>query len=273
MINQLIKKLSAFCLLWIVAFNHPYSQSNINSQILTDDYSLDIGEELTYIVKYAFFNLGEVKFKITKKTMIEGTPVTETIAYMDSYEDLPFISLHQIYYSYINDRFLPVKFLGLMLEEDTNFVKYIFRSDSVIAIQKGNYNTGRIRFDSTALVNNHFQDGLSILYYTRSLLNNKGTINIPCFVNEKEETTTINIYKENVPVEIDAVDYEIDCKRIDGKTDFVSVYGLTGHFEGWFTNDEKAVPVLAKMNVIIGSITLELIKWKKEGWNPPKYTD
>jgi hypothetical protein len=69
---------------------------------------------------------------------------------------------------------------------------------------------------------------------------------------------------------IDAVDYEIDCRRLDGKTDFVSVYGLTGDFEGWFSNDEARVPILAKMKVILGSVTIELMAWNRTGWKPPK---
>ena len=73
----------------------------------------------------------------------------------------------------------------------------------------------------------------------------------------------INFYSEREPVTIDSVDYDIDCLRLDGATEFVSVYGLTGYFEGWFSNDTFSVPILAKMHVIIGSVTLELIRWNK----------
>jgi hypothetical protein len=46
---------------------------------------------------------------------------------------------------------------------------------------------------------------------------------------------------------------------------------MTGNFEGWFSNDKYAVPIRAKLNVIIGSVDLELIKWNSELWNPPLY--
>jgi hypothetical protein len=45
---------------------------------------------------------------------------------------------------------------------------------------------------------------------------------------------------------------------------------LTGDFEGWFSNDEARVPILAKMKVILGSITIELMRWKRAGWTPPR---
>ncbi len=234
------------------------------------EFSLSIGEELTYIVKYAFLNLGEVKFQVKADSVIDGKVVKETIAYMDSYEGLPFVDLHQEYHSHIDSNFYPIEFLGLMFNEDTNFVKYIFKDDSLIKITKGDYNSGKIKFDSTASVNTKFQDGLSILFYARKFVGLDTTLLIPCFVNEKEEKTKINFYSETESVEIDYFDYEINCLKIDGRTDFVSVYGLTGDFEGWFSNDNHSVPIKAKMNVIIGSVTLELIKWNKENWDPPK---
>ena len=59
--------------------------------------------------------------------------------------------------------------------------------------------------------------------------------------------------------------------RLDGSTDFISVFGLTGYFEGWFSNDEASIPIVAKMKVIIGNVTLKLKSWKRAGWNPPKH--
>ena len=129
----------------------------------------------------------------------------------------------------------------------------------------------RLWLDSTTYIKHRMQDGLSILFYARMNFGEQRTVTIPCFVNEKEEKTVINFFNESEPVSIDAVDYDIDCRRLDGRTDFVSIYGLTGDFEGWFSNDSFSVPILAKMNVIIGSINLELIKWNDKLWNPPSF--
>ncbi len=81
------------------------------------------------------------------------------------------------------------------------------------------------------VINHQLQDGLSILFYARmNFGENQELILFRCFVNEKEEITTLNFYSESEPVSIDSVDYEIDCLRLEGNTDFVSVYGLTGRF-------------------------------------------
>jgi hypothetical protein len=95
--------------------------------------------------------------------------------------------------------------------------------------------------------------------------------NVPCFVNEKYVTTKINFYTDIQRVEIDAEDYDIACLRLDGRMDFISIYGLTGYFEGWFSNDEASIPIVAKMKVFLGNVKLELKQWKREGWKPPKY--
>ena len=152
-------------------------------------------------------------------------------------------------------------------------VRYSFINKSEIKIQKGKLGRSHLYLDTTAIVNKRFQDGLSILFFAMINAGKQNSINVPCFVNEKEENTKLNFYSEREAVSIESVDYDIDCSRLDGETNFVSVYGLTGYFEGWFSNDSLSVPIIAKMQVIIGSVTLELMQWNKELWKPPEFKD
>jgi len=256
--------------IYLILNIYTYSQEDVNDiDVHQKEKTLRVGEDLTYIVKYAFFNLGEVRFRVLEREKINATSVYKTIAYIDSYPDLPFVSIHQIYESYIDSTFFPLKFFAKIFGEDTVFVNYEFVGNSEIQIQKGKLNGTDLRLDSTAQTQNRMQDGLSILFFTRMNFGKEQSLSIPCFVNEKEETTELKFYNDPEPVKIDSVDYDIDCLYLDGYTDFVSVYGLTGNFEGWFSNDDFAVPIRAKMNVIIGSINLELIKWNDKLWNPP----
>ncbi len=243
-------------------FTHPVSGKTIQ-----------LGEDFTYIVKYAFFNLGEVRIKVVDKEIINKTPVLKTIARMDSYEGLPFVSLHQVYESYIDSSFYPKRFVGIMNDKDTTITIYNFQNNKSIHVLRGYKNSDNYFVDSTASVSQKLQDGLSILFFARVNFGAANEITIPCFVNEKEEVTKIKYFSNDEPVSIESVDYEIDCKRLEGETDFVSVYGLTGRFEGWFSNDKNSVPIIAKMNVIIGNVTLELIDWNKNLWNPPRWKE
>ena len=72
---------------------------------------LEVGEDLTYVVKYAFLNLGEIRFKVVGKEIINGIPVFKTVAYIDSYEGLPFVTIHQVYESFIDSSYFPLSFV------------------------------------------------------------------------------------------------------------------------------------------------------------------
>jgi len=262
-----------FILTIIIILNYyTFSQTEeANTNNHQNGKTLLVGEDLTYIVKYAFLNLGEVRFRVLEKTKINNTSVYKTIAYIDSYPDLPFVSIHQIYESYIDSTIFPLRFIAKIFGEDTVLVKYEFIGNSEVQMQKGKLNGTELWFDSTAYTNHKMQDGLSILYFTRMNFGKQQSLSIPCIVNEKEESAELKFYNDPKPVEIDSVDYAINSIYLDGHTDFISVYGLTGYFEGWFSNDEFVVPIRAKMNVIIGSINLELIKWNEKLWTPPIY--
>ncbi len=262
-------------ILFSFIFSSPFAvqKNKNNSSAFYTNRKLQVGEELTYVVKYSLLKLGEVKLKIESKDTVKGKIYYNARAFIDSYSGVPFVNLHQIYETKINEDSASSFFRGLVRGDDyTTFTDYNFDyDDSIIKIKKGKVYPHQVWVDSTTSVDKKYQDGLSIFYHARLNTGKIKSENIPCFVNEKKVFTKINYYNKVSDVSIDAVDYDIACVRLDGYTDFVSVFGLTGHFEGWFSDDEAAIPIVANMKVIIGNITLELTSWKREGWTPPKY--
>ena len=237
------------------------------------DKKMQVGEELTYVVSYSFIKLGEIKLIVKDKKEINGKVYYNTVAYINSYSGIPFVSLHQIYESRINQNYASDFFKGIVKHDEYfTFTEYAFDyEDSKTKIKKGKVKPYQLWTDSTAGLTQQMQDGLSIFYYARMNLGSKKSVHVPCFVNEKYVTTKINFYTDIQHTEIDAADYDIACLRLDGKMDFISIYGLTGYFEGWFSNDEASIPIVAKMQVFLGNVKLELKQWKREGWKPPKY--
>jgi len=240
---------------------------------LAEDRKMQIGEDITYVVKYTFIKLGEVRLRVINKVQIEGREYYNAIANIDSYSGIPFVSLHQVYESKVNNHYFSDFFKGIVRHSEfTTFTEYKFDySKKSLSVKKGKVNPFEIWTDSTTTAERMYQDGLSIFYYARMNTGSNKSVNLPCFVNEEKVYTKINFYDRISPVEIESIDYPVECVYLDGETDFVSVYGLTGRFEGWFSNDEAAIPIKAHMKVIIGNVTLELIKWKKTGWIPPKF--
>jgi len=92
---------------------------------------------------------------------------------------------------------------------------------------------------------------------------------VPTFVGGDTSHTYIDFRGCKEEQSIDAVPYPVACRRIHGTAGWTGVYGLSGAFDGWFSDDDAHVPIIAKMSVYVGSVTLELVRWKRPGWNPP----
>lgn len=259
--------------LFSLADNSVISDEKSYSLVFSSEKSLKVGEELNYVVRYSFINLGEVRIRIKDRNDINGKNYYYAIAYIDSYDGIPFVNLHQIYESKVNQDYYSDFFRGIVKSEElTSYTEYYFDyNNSKIRVKKGRFSPRELWVDSTTHVDRLFHDGLSIFFFARMFSGKKNSMLLPCFVNEQKVKTKINFYNETIPVSIDAIDYDVDCSRLDGEMDFISIFGLTGYFEGWFTNDEASIPIVANMKVLIGNITLELKSWKREGWIPPKY--
>ncbi|MFC2103145.1 DUF3108 domain-containing protein [Bacteroidota bacterium] len=250
-----------------------FSQSGKSlSDTISLDKRLHVGDEFTYLVKYAFLNLGEVKTKVYSKDTINGKSVYKSIAHIDSYDGLPFVNIHQTYETWFDSTFYPLFFRALDFnEQDTSYTKYHFINDNTVHILKGKLNREDTSIDTTVTVLQRCHDGLSLLFYARFMSRLNNLLTIPCFINEDTAVTKIFYEDNEEAISIETLDYEVDCFRIEGIAGFTGVFGLTGDFDGWFSNDEYSVPIYANLQVIIGNIAIELINWERGEWQPPAY--
>jgi hypothetical protein len=140
-------------------------------------------------------------------------------------------------------------------------------------IEQGSWENRKVFKRDSLQLDTLYQDGLSLFYMARVHVLTRQKMNIPTVVSEKTGTTFIDFRAERTHEDIDAVKYPVDLVRFEGEAGFVGIFGLTGAFEGWFSNDAARVPVIAKMKVLLGNVRLELMKWKRTGWSPPRYID
>jgi hypothetical protein len=122
----------------------------------------------------------------------------------------------------------------------------------------------------TVAITKNCQDGLSLFFYAREHAHQNMQVKIPTFIDTNEVTTNISFGVERSEEEIDAIDYPVDVVKLEGRADFVGVFGLTGAFEGMFSNDIAGIPITARLKVILGSIRVELRKWNRGDWMPPR---
>jgi hypothetical protein len=235
------------------------------SVILADE------EELTYEVSWSFVKLGIVRLK--------STPDSSVQAWIDSYEGLPYVDLHSIYYSRMDSSLFSQHSWSLDKQEDGEWagLNYIFDLPNKRLVleefrQKDLQTEPHYRKmrDTIALNGKSFLDGISIGYYPRRVVHTSQPVQVPTILYGKLGTTTFYLPGEKTTVDLDAVDYPVRAIEMEGTTSVVGVFGMTGDFVGWFSDDMYAVPLKGKLKVLLGSVTMELVKWKRGSWNPPR---
>lgn len=254
-----------FLLAAVIPWAALFGQAPPPSHVLSE------GEELVYNVRYGFFNLGSVRIRSLQRQASASTVAYYCKAFIDSYPKVPFVDLHATFESTMDSTIFSRYFVGKTKQDDWwSFSRYTFDSQNRRAIIETGQKDTLISKRDTVSVDGVYQDGLSLFFYARDRLFAGKPLDIPCIVTEKKVNTRIDFDGRHDEVEIDAVDYPVDVVGFEGSADFVGIFGLTGDFTGWFSNDDARVPILAKMKVIIGSVTIELMQWKRPGWNPPR---
>ncbi len=247
-----------------------YLSANVNAY----NRILEVGEELNYKVYYGFIKLGEVKFKISGYDA--ATKKYTATAELKNYEALPLIKINYFFESTMlskGDSIFSVRFYSSEFKEkEINHIDYTFDYDKGIIIAKNDKNfrneeKKEIKIDEKK----RFQDGLSLFYNARiHSLVNKNYI-VPVYINSQESTVNYSFNMNKDVVSSDLKDYDMSAIKIIGTAHFVGVFGLTGEFISWLSDDNARVPLKAKFNVSIGSITLELTSYKKKNWTPPVF--
>ncbi|MBL7075384.1 hypothetical protein ISS37_09135 [candidate division KSB1 bacterium] len=84
--------------------------------------------------------------------------------------------------------------------------------------------------------------------------------------SKKEEITTVieqelmrtDVYFANKLVRIKGAGGDVDAIEIRGKAHYEGTAGFKGDFLCWFSNDERAFLLKAKIKIFLGSITIML---------------
>jgi Protein of unknown function (DUF3108) len=245
----------------------------ISSRTFSQQEVFENGEELYYEVYYSFINIGWAKFTTEKVSGKEYYYIAR--AKLKSNTSLPLIDVDYDFISEIElkgGRIIPHKFTAYQYKSGKQLtVNYDFHYDSnYVYIKKVNYDNVT-EVDKKIYTSTKFQDGLSIFYYARYNANKNESQNVPVIMHVDTALLRVNFSDKKTAVEISESDYDISSVFLDGNLYFEGVFGLTGAFSGWFSSDAAKIPLKAKLEVEIGSITLELKSWKRRAWQPPKY--
>jgi len=227
-------------------------------------------EDLVYEVSWTVFKLGSVRVKTFRNYTAE--------AYVDSYEDVPFVDLHSIHYTTMDSSLFSRGSRSIdKKEREWTGMDYVYelsnnRLKVEATVQKDPQSKpdNRTVKDTLHLHSVDFMDGLSIAYLPRAFVHTDKSIDVPTVLYGKLGTTTFNFSSKKVTEELDVLEQPVKAVELTGTTTVEGIYGMTGDFRGWFSDDSAAVPLKGKLKVLIGNVNVELIKWNRKGWNPPQ---
>lgn len=230
------------------------------------------GEVLTYEVSFLGIKLGKVIVETYEDEMYNGEIVHRSKVFMDSYDNIPYVSLHAVFESWI-DKSLSFshKFVANRKIEDDKWEYYLLNfnyDENNFHLQK--WIKDEKIFEKNLEFDKKCNDGSSLFFLARQYTRLGRTARIPTMIDKTINYTVINFRNEQKIIEIDAVDYPINTIYFDGTAEWEGIYGMSGNFEGWFSNDDARIPIQAKVNVYVGSVKIELIEWKRGGWMPPR---
>lgn len=260
------------CSLFLVVRGFVESSDNklpIDSIILPGANSVIANEEYVYEVSWTFLKLGTIR--------IRSYGNLEARAWMDSY-DIPFVNLHSIYYTRMDSAFFSLG--GYSIDKGAQGwegLHYIVdRDGKEIMVEQikqtdpGSEAHFRLVTDTLKMRSGRFVDGLSIGFLPRLLVHSRQRVEVPTVLNGKAGTTTFFFEGLKTREAIEVLEEPVRVVELKGNTSAEGIYGMTGDFIGWFSDDDAAVPIKGKLKVLIGNVTVELIQWKRGDWAPPQ---
>lgn len=233
---------------------------------------LQPGEELEYDVSYLGISLGKIRVVTERVDSLRGKPVVVATALMESHPNIPFLSLKALFRSWLDTSgAFSYRFEGWMRQgnDPEGYGRYEFDYDRRLLFAE-EWEGGRRIIQRTFPIQARMNEGLSLLFAARRFVHSGKSYRFPTVVTSDTSATVIHFTRRREAVIIGALPYPVRTVYFWGKANWTGVYGLTGTFEGWFSDDEARVPIRAKMRVYVGNVTIELIRWKRAGWQPPR---
>lgn len=109
-------------------------------------------------------------------------------------------------------------------------------------------------------------DGISLIFFARANAHKQARDTVFTFIENKSGDVIFNFKNERHITKTEHVPDGLETVYFDGRLNISGIAGVSGPFSAYFSRDASRVPFVSFMKVFIGSVRLELIKWK--GWQP-----
>ncbi len=233
-----------------------YSQDN--------SLSWDMGEELTYKVKWAFIRLGTLRLFISDTLRINNQKVFHIKCYIDSNPTLFFVSYHTVAETFFS-KDLEVHYFTYIEEDEGITYQAEYRLDhskGLVTIELTDTSNADHKISKVTPFSGKVQDGTSLIYYARAHAGKTEIDTVKYLADDGQDNVTIHFQGKGDSLKVGAFKNKLPTYYLEGQVYNKGMAGLSGDFKGWFSADSKRLPLKAKMKVFIGSVSLKLEEYK-----------
>lgn len=233
-----------------------------------NDFRWRIGEELIYKVKWSFIRLGTINVRIADTTRINNQQVYKIEMNIDSSPLIFFVNIHNYYETYIDENYrLHLHVANERMDNKPFRSRHEFNySDSTYKLIMTD------KKDSTQTINKimpfktNMYDGISLAFFARGNVHKKHVDTLCTFVMDTVGLVDVELMGKADAIGIDAIPQKVPSYFVKGMIHVKGLAGLTGPYRGWFSADDRRVPLKAELKVFIGNVKVELEDWKN--WRP-----
>lgn len=232
------------------------------------------GEELRYKVKWTFIRLGTVVLRTVQDSSCHDANEVKLVMIVESNPDLSFIWIREFNEAVVDESTSESKRFHARHRNGDSYMEIWHQADKSLhrtTSRMVDKNSGALLGADTLQGVESYVEGPSLFFYTRCISHTRGNVEIPTLVEGKLCATDVSFDGTTDECEIGAFDTPVRVRKFTGIAHWQggTTAGLSGPFSGWISDDDAAVPIVADVKVILGSIRLELESWSRPGWVPP----
>ncbi len=257
--------LSLFCLLFL-GFNQVPAEAEPE---MVPPFQWKLGEELVFKVRWSLVRLGTLHMHVEDTVRIKGRLLYRVHLRLDSNPVLIFVNLHNEYECLIDSLYRPVVY----------WVDERGMKDRKLMVYQFDYDSNKVYWqildpdDSTRVIKeqildleHYMYDGISLTFFARGNAQENRDFKLYSFFYDRIGPVDMRFRAEKKLIKVPAIDRAFKTVRVEGVIHLKGIAGVTGEYKGWFTRDQRRVPIKALLKVFVGNVVVELEKWK--GWNP-----
>ncbi len=243
--------------------------SQLGSLYGGDAFRWTVGEKLVYKVRWSFVRLGTLQMHLTDTVRVKGQLLYKVDLKMDSNPVLIFVNLHNRYQCLIDSLFRPVKYVVKEKNGDQkNKMIYLFdyQKNTVIWQVFDPKDSTKIIKQQLLKLDHYMYDGISLTYFARGNARENASFRVYSFFYARVGPVDMHFSAQPKNIYFKPLKRKFKTYQVQGMFHLKGIAGVTGAYKGWFTHDDRRIPLGAQMKVFVGNVKVELEHWEK--WNP-----